>query len=134
MFEKLFGKASDIVYHIAPYAVERQQFLEHCREQGFAKACLKQVAEILLAAATDLQAHGGLDGDGLASKPQRPESKGSALRQASAAPLATTAECFFASLVLRAHRHSVQDARPTLPTGPPRGGRRRRYGASPAKQ
>jgi hypothetical protein len=38
MFEKLFGKVSDVVYHtIAPYAAERQRFLEHCREQGFAK-------------------------------------------------------------------------------------------------
>jgi site-specific recombinase XerD len=64
MFEKLFGKVSDVVFHtIAPYAAERQQFLEHCREQGFAKTCLKQVAGILLTAATDLQAHGGLDGD-----------------------------------------------------------------------
>ncbi len=27
MFEKLFGKVSDVVYHtIAPYAVERQRF------------------------------------------------------------------------------------------------------------
>lgn len=48
---------------IAPYAGERQQFLANCREQGFAKTCLKQVAGILLTAATDLQAHGGLDVD-----------------------------------------------------------------------
>ena len=64
MFEKLFGKVSDVVYHsIAPYAVERERFLEHCREQGFAKTCLKQVAGILLTAAVDLEAHGGLDAD-----------------------------------------------------------------------
>ncbi len=64
MFEKLFEKASDVVYHtIAPYAVERQQFLELCREQGFAKTGLKQMARILLTAAIDLHAHGGLDGD-----------------------------------------------------------------------
>jgi hypothetical protein len=64
MFERLFGKVSDVVYHtIAPYAVERQRFLEHCREQGFAKTCLEQVAGILLTAAIDLQAHGGLDAD-----------------------------------------------------------------------
>jgi site-specific recombinase XerD len=64
MFEELFGKASDVVFHkIAPYAIERQQFLEHCREQGFARTCLKQVAGILLTAATDLQAHGGLGVD-----------------------------------------------------------------------
>jgi integrase/recombinase XerD len=64
MFEKLFGKVSDVVYHtIAPYAAERQLFLEHCREQGFAKTCLKEVAGILLTAAIDLQAHGDLDAD-----------------------------------------------------------------------
>jgi len=64
MFEKLFGKVSDVVYHtIAPYAVERRRFLESCHEQGFAKTCLEQVAGILLTAAIDLQAHGGLDVD-----------------------------------------------------------------------
>jgi integrase/recombinase XerD len=64
MFEKLFGKVSDIVYHtIAPYAVERRRFLEHCHTQGFAKTCLEQVAGILLTAAIDLEAHGGLDVD-----------------------------------------------------------------------
>jgi hypothetical protein len=63
MFEKLFGKVSDVVYHtIAPNAVE-QLFLEHCREQGFAKTCLVLVAGILLTAAIDVQAHGGLDAD-----------------------------------------------------------------------
>jgi hypothetical protein len=41
MFEKLFGKVSDVVHHkIAPYADERQRFLEHCHEQGFARTCL----------------------------------------------------------------------------------------------
>ena len=31
MFEKLFVKTSDLVFHkIAPYAVERERFLEHC--------------------------------------------------------------------------------------------------------
>lgn len=55
---------SDVLYHtFAPYAVERQRFLEHCREQGFARTCLKEVAGILLTAAIDLQAHGGLDAD-----------------------------------------------------------------------
>ena len=64
MFEELFGKASDVVFHkIAPYAVERQQFLEHCREQGFARTYLKRMAGILLTAAIDLQARGGLDVD-----------------------------------------------------------------------
>jgi site-specific recombinase XerD len=64
MFEELYGKASDVVFHeIAPYALERQRFLQHCREQGFAKVCLKRVAGTVLTAAIDLHAHGGLDAD-----------------------------------------------------------------------
>jgi integrase/recombinase XerD len=64
MFEKLFEKASDVVYHkIGPYAAERQRFLEHCNEQGFGKRSLKRVAGVLLTAAADLQGHGGLDVD-----------------------------------------------------------------------
>lgn len=64
MFEQLFVKASEVLFHkIAPYPGERQQFLEHCREQGFAKKCLQQAAGVLLTAAIDLQAHGGLDVD-----------------------------------------------------------------------
>jgi hypothetical protein len=39
MFEKLFVKTPDLVFHtIAPYAVERERFLEHCRKEGFSKA------------------------------------------------------------------------------------------------
>lgn len=35
MFEKLFGKVSDVLYHtIAPCAVERQRFLEHVPRTG----------------------------------------------------------------------------------------------------
>jgi site-specific recombinase XerD len=64
MFKKLFGKASDVVYHtLGPYAAERERFLEHCRDSGFAKTCLKQAAGIVLTAAIDLQSHGGLDVD-----------------------------------------------------------------------
>ena len=64
MFEQLFVKASEVLFHkIAPYTGERQQFLEHCREQGFTKKCLQQAAGVLLTAAIDLQAHGGLDVD-----------------------------------------------------------------------
>ena len=38
MFEKLFVKTSDLVFHtIAPYAVERERFLEHCGEEGFSQ-------------------------------------------------------------------------------------------------
>jgi hypothetical protein len=64
MFEKLFGKVSDVVYHtIAPTRSSAGGSWEHCREQGFAKTCLKQAAGILLTAAIDLQAHGGLASD-----------------------------------------------------------------------
>ena len=52
MFEKLFGKVSDVVYHtIGPYAAERRQFLEHCRQQGYRQHYLKQIAGVLLSAA-----------------------------------------------------------------------------------
>lgn len=64
MFEKLFGKVSDVVYHtIGPYAAGRRQFLEHCRQQGYRKHYLKQIAGVFLSAASDLHAHGGLDVD-----------------------------------------------------------------------
>lgn len=64
MFEKLFEKPSDVVYHtIGPYAAERERFVEHCRESGFVRNSLKQVAGIVLTAAIDLQAHGGLEVD-----------------------------------------------------------------------
>ena len=64
MFEKLFVKTSDLVYHtIAPYAVERERFLLHCCEEGFSKAALRRIAGIVVTAACDLHAHGGLDAD-----------------------------------------------------------------------
>ena|SRR5260370_42539954 len=64
MFEKLFVKTSDLVFHkIAPYAVERERFLEHCCEEGFSKAALSRIAGIVVTAACDLHAHGGLDVD-----------------------------------------------------------------------
>jgi site-specific recombinase XerD len=64
MFEKLFVQTSDFVFHkIAPYAVERERFLEHCSEEGFSKAALRGIAGIAMTAACDLHAHGGLDVD-----------------------------------------------------------------------
>jgi hypothetical protein len=64
MFEKLFVKTSDLVFHtIAPYAVERERFLEHCCEEGFSKTALRRIAGIVVTAACDLHAHGGLDVD-----------------------------------------------------------------------
>ena len=74
MFEKLFVKTSDLVFHtIAPYAVERERFVEHCRKEGFSKAALRRIAGIVVTAACDLQAHGGLDVDqkGLAAAAAR---------------------------------------------------------------
>ena len=64
MFEKLFVKTSDLVYHtIAPYAVERERFLRHCGEEGFSKVALRRIAGIVVTAACDLHAHGGLEVD-----------------------------------------------------------------------
>ena len=37
MFDQLFGKLSVVVHHrAAPYAAERERFLEHCARQGYA--------------------------------------------------------------------------------------------------
>jgi site-specific recombinase XerD len=64
MFEKLFVKTSDLVFHtIAPYAVERERFLAHCGEEGFSKVALRRIAGIVVTAACDLHAHGGLEVD-----------------------------------------------------------------------
>lgn len=49
MFEKLFVKTSDLVFHkIAPFAVERERFLEHCCEEGFSKVALSRIAGIVV--------------------------------------------------------------------------------------
>ena len=54
MFEKLFVKTSDLVFHtIAPYAVERERFLAHCDEEGFSKVALRRIAGIVVTAACD---------------------------------------------------------------------------------
>ena len=38
MFDQLFGKLSAVVHHrAAPYAAERERFLEHCTQQGYAR-------------------------------------------------------------------------------------------------
>jgi site-specific recombinase XerD len=61
MFDQLFGKLSAVVHHkAAPYAAERERFLEHCARQGYARSYLKRLAATLLVAAYDLHAHGGL--------------------------------------------------------------------------
>jgi integrase/recombinase XerD len=64
MFEKVFVKTSDLVFHtIASYAVERERFLAHCGEEGFSKVALRRIAGIVVTAACDLHGHGGLDVD-----------------------------------------------------------------------
>jgi hypothetical protein len=57
MFEKLFMKTSDLVFHkIAPYAVERERFLEHCCEEGSSKVALSRIAGIVVTAACGMSA------------------------------------------------------------------------------
>ena len=61
MFDQLFGKLSAVVHHkAAPYAAERERFLEHCARQGYSTGYLKTLAATLLVAAYDLHSHGGL--------------------------------------------------------------------------
>ncbi|MBI3552527.1 MAG: tyrosine-type recombinase/integrase [Elusimicrobia bacterium] len=66
MFEQLFTKTAAVVQHrAAPYVIERERFLVHCKEQGYTQCHLKRSAANLLAAAYELESHGGL--------PARPE-------------------------------------------------------------
>lgn len=61
MFEQVFGKLSAVVHHkAAPYAAERERFLEHCIQQGYTRDWIKTVAARLLVAAYELHTHGGL--------------------------------------------------------------------------
>jgi integrase/recombinase XerD len=61
MFEQLFGKLSAVVHHkAAPYAAERERFLEHCARQGYTRNSLKKLAATLLVVAYELHSHGGL--------------------------------------------------------------------------
>jgi integrase/recombinase XerD len=61
MFDRFFRKLSAVVHHkAAPYAAEREQFLEHCAQQGYTRDWLKKVAATLLVAAYELRTHGGL--------------------------------------------------------------------------
>jgi len=55
MFDQLFGKLSAVVHHrAAPYAAERERFLQHCAQQGYSRNFLKTVAATLLVAAHEL--------------------------------------------------------------------------------
>ena len=61
MFDHFFGKLSAVVHHkAAPYAAERERFLEHCIQQGYTRDWIKAVAARLLVAAYELHTHGGL--------------------------------------------------------------------------
>ena len=61
MFDQFFGKLSAVVHHkAAPYAAERERFLEHCTQQGYTRDYLKRLAATLLVAAYELHSHGGL--------------------------------------------------------------------------
>jgi hypothetical protein len=61
MFDRFFRKLSAVVHHkAAPYAAERERFLEHCAQQGYTRDWIKKVAATLLVAAYELHTHGGL--------------------------------------------------------------------------
>lgn len=58
MFEELFDKMSSVVHHkAAPFAVERERFLQHCAQQGYARLSLHKMAPMLLMAAHELRAY-----------------------------------------------------------------------------
>jgi site-specific recombinase XerD len=61
MFDQLFGKLSAVVHHrAAPYAAERERFLEHCARQGYSSHNVKKLAALLLVAAHELHSDEGL--------------------------------------------------------------------------
>jgi integrase/recombinase XerD len=56
MFEQLFQKAFTITRHkTAPYAPERERYLEHCAKQGYASSLLRQLSGMLLRIAHELR-------------------------------------------------------------------------------
>jgi integrase/recombinase XerD len=60
MFDQLFEKLSAVVHHrAAPYAAERERFLEHCAQQGYSPKYVARMAAVLLVAAHELHSHGG---------------------------------------------------------------------------
>jgi site-specific recombinase XerD len=61
MFEQLFSKPSAVIHHrAAPYATERERFLDECARRGYSRSRLKRFAAELLVAAHELHSHGGL--------------------------------------------------------------------------
>ena len=56
MFERLFQKAFTITRHnTAPYAPERERYLENCAEQGYSSSLLRQMSGMLLRIAHELR-------------------------------------------------------------------------------
>jgi hypothetical protein len=56
MFERLFQKAFTITRHkTAPYAPERERYLEHCAKQGYSSSLLRQISGMLLRIAHELR-------------------------------------------------------------------------------
>jgi integrase/recombinase XerD len=56
MFEKLFEKAGTVVAHrAAPYAHERELYLEHLASEGYSLASLRRIAPCLVAIAHELR-------------------------------------------------------------------------------
>jgi len=61
MFDQFFARPCAVIHHkAAPYAAERERFLEHCIQQGYTRDWIKKVAATLLVAAYELHTHGGL--------------------------------------------------------------------------
>ena len=58
MFEELFKRPSVLARHkSAPYAQERERYLSHCAQQGYARATLLVLAYELLWVARRLSVH-----------------------------------------------------------------------------
>lgn len=56
MFEQLFQKAFTVTRHkTAPYAPERERYLEHCAQQGYSSSLLRQLSGMLVRIAHELR-------------------------------------------------------------------------------
>ena len=61
MFDKLFHRAATVIHHrAAPFAAERQRFLEHSAMQGYTHSYLQRLAATLLMSAHEFNIGGGL--------------------------------------------------------------------------
>src|SRR5262245_40201179 len=58
MFEQLFRKTASVIYHkAAPYADDRERFLEHLAGYGYAQVTLRHIAPVLVSIAHELKAY-----------------------------------------------------------------------------